>query len=297
VNQTIPQWPIFAVLGIFVFLLSVFLPANASTGDKMLNSENMTGMGNVESPAMQLKHGVMYYDVKCNNGFVLVLKSTDNSPACVKPSTVETLVERGWAKGNTMMKMTGDNTMQNNTSMNSSSIMNKTMMQDNMTTEEAPVMSQPTINESMYPSAPALVGITGYINTTPSKLAEDMKGKIIVYDFWTFDCINCIHTLPHVVDLSNKYLGKDVLVIGIHSPETFFEKDLNNVQNAVSRYNIQYPVVIDNDFQTWNAFGNHYWPHVYIADAQGKIRYDHIGEGAYDEIDNTVASLLLEKEN
>jgi hypothetical protein len=97
------------------------------------------------------------------------------------------------------------------------------------------------------------------------------------------------------VDLSNKYLGK-ALVIGVHSPETIVEKDPANVRDAVHRYNIQYPVVLDSDFQTWNAFGNHYWPHVYIVDSHGKIRADYIGEGSYDEINKTVGDLILEQD-
>ncbi|MBI1827997.1 MAG: redoxin family protein [Thaumarchaeota archaeon] len=192
-----------------------------------------------------------------------------------------------------MMK---DHNMANENVENKS--MTKTMPGDNMKTpNDSNQMSQSSMDESKYSDAPAFVGISDYINTTPAKLAQDMKGKVIVYDFWTYTCINCIHTLPHVVDLNNKYLSKDVLVIGIHSPEFEFEKDINNVKSAVAKYGIKYPVVLDNDHQTWDAFGNHYWPHIYIADAQGKLRYDHIGEGAYDEIDNTVASLLLEQEN
>jgi thiol-disulfide isomerase/thioredoxin len=295
-----------------VSMLMIFATSYAYA-DNMTNAMMNDNM--MENPLQQVKHGVLAHDVKCNTGFVLIFKSIDGSPACVKPSSASILVMRGWASSEdsmmnhnmadmqSMMNHTmANDTMKKDNEMTMNDMENKSMTQtmsgNNMNTpDNSSQIPQSTVDESQYPSAPALVGITGYINTTPSKLADDMKGKIIVYDFWTFDCINCIHTLPHVVDLSNKYLGKGVLVIGIHSPETFFEQDLNNVQDAVNRYNIQYPVVLDNDFQTWNAFGNHYWPHVYIADAQGKIRYDHIGEGAYDEIDNTVASLLLEKEN
>lgn len=275
----------------------------------MMNDEMM------EHPLQQIKHGVLAHDVKCNMSFIVIFKFSDGSPACVKPSSASVLVMRGWASSEdskmnhnmadmqSMMNHTVSNdTMKKDKGMTMNDMENKSMIKtmsgNNMNTpDNSSQMLQSTMDESKYPNAPILVGISDYINTTPAKLAQDIKGKVVVYDFWTFDCINCIHTLPHVVDLSNKYLGKDVLVIGIHSPETFFEKDRNNVQDAVNRYNIKYPVVLDNDFQTWNAFGNHYWPHVYIADAQGKIRYDHIGEGAYDEIDNTVADLLLEKEN
>jgi thiol-disulfide isomerase/thioredoxin len=271
-----------------VFTTSYAYADNMKMNDSMMHNNMPNGMMNdqmMEPPLKQIKHGVLAHDVKCKTGFTLILKSSDRSPACVKISSASVLVMRGWAmSGDSMMKIMN----QNMTSMQG--MMNHTMA------NETPKMSQSNIDENQYPNAPALVGIFDYINTTPSKLAQDIKGKVVVYDFWTFNCINCIHTLPHVVDLYSKYLGKDVLVIGIHSPETFVEKDPSNVREAVKKYNIQYPVVIDNDFQTWNAFGNHYWPHIYISDAQGKLRYNHIGEGAYDEIDNTVASLLLEQE-
>ncbi len=272
-----------------LFTTSYVYADNMKMNDSMMHN-NMTNVmmkdHMVEFPLKQIKHGVLAHDVKCKTSFTLILKSSDRSPACVKISSVNALVIRGWAMSeDSMMKIMN----QNMTS--TQGMTNHTMA------NETPQMSQSAIDESQYPDAPALVGISDYINTTPAKLAQDIKGKVVVYDFWTFNCINCIHTLPHVVDLYNKYLSKHVLVIGIHSPETFVEKDPNNVRGAVQRYNIEYPVVIDSEFQTWNAFGNHYWPHIYIADAQGKLRYDHIGEGAYDEIDKTVASLLLEQEN
>lgn len=311
---------------LLVFVMTAFTTSyayadNMKMNDSMMHNNMTNGMMKdqvTDSPLKQVKHGVLAHDVKCKTGFTLILKSTDGSPACVKISTVSVFVMRGWAMSeNSTMKTMNKNmpsmqgmvnhTMANETMKENSGMamnnmenksMTKTMSGDNMKTpNDSHQMSQSSMDESKYPNAPALVGISDYINTTPANLAQEMKGKVVVYDFWTFNCINCIHTLPHVVDLSNKYLGKGVLVIGIHSPETFFEKDPNNVQDAVHRYNIQYPVVIDNEFQTWNAFENHYWPHVYIADPQGKIRYDHIGEGAYDQIDKTVEGLLLEQDN
>ncbi len=325
----------YLAIGVLLFSISFHLQANASMdgsmdsnstqgdhmmkGNAMMDNKKMAGSNHVEPPLKQLRHGIPIHDIKCSNEFTLVLKSTNNSPACVKSSSVHALVARGWALSEEiMMKMMNQNMTNNIKNMmeNDTMMKNETMMKDNMTAlknnmenksmgkamsknkmpNDSTMTPKSSIDESRYPDAPALVGITDYINTSPANLAQDMKGKVVVYDFWTFNCINCIHTLPHVVDLSNKYMGKGVLVIGIHSPETVFEKDPNNVKDAVHRYNIQYPVVTDNEFQTWNAFGNHYWPHVYVADAQGKIRYDHVGEGAYDEIDNTVASLLLEQE-
>ncbi|MGI0026307.1 MAG: redoxin domain-containing protein [Nitrosopumilaceae archaeon] len=297
------------VLVLTVFTTSYAYADNMAMNDSMMHNNMTNGMMKdqiMTYPLKQIKHGVLVHDVKCKTGFTLILKSSDGSPACVKNSSVNVLVMRGWAMNeDSMMKIMNQNMTSIQHMMNQTMAMNK--MENKSMTEtmsggkmkmpnESPQMSQSSM-ESKYPDAPALVGITDYINTTPAKLAQEMKGNVVVYDFWTFNCINCIHTLPHVVDLNNKYQDKGVLVIGIHSPETFVEKDPNNVREAVQKYNIKYPVVIDSEFQTWNAFGNHYWPHIYIADAQGKLRYNHIGEGAYDEIDNTVASLLLEHEN
>ncbi len=309
---------------LLVLVLTVFTTYYAYADNMAMNDSMMShNMKNemmkdhvVDYPLKQIKHGVLIRDIKCNTGFTLILKSSDESPACVKNSSVNGLVTRGWAmNADSMMKIMNQN-MENIQHMMNQTMANGTMKEDKGMTmnkienksmtgtmpvgkkisNESPQMSQSSM-ESQYSNAPALVGITDYINTTPAKLAQEMKGNIVVYDFWTFNCINCIHTLPHVVDLNNKYQDKGVLVIGIHSPETFVEKDPNNVRKAVQKYNIKYPVVIDSDFQTWNAFGNHYWPHIYVADAQGKIRYNHIGEGAYDEIDNTVTNLLLEQKN
>jgi len=279
-----------------IILLPLTITVNASMEDMTKNSianvhsmkVNVMANGSLESPLKQFKSGTLNHDIKCNNRLVLVLKFEDGHPACVKPLTANALAKRGWIISDNIVTKSNDIILpvrhMSNYTMNSKIVENNTIV------DRAPV------NESQFKSSPTLVGIDEYINTTPAKLAQEMKGKVIVYDFWTFNCINCIHTIPHVVDLYSKYLGKNVLVIGVHSPETFFEKDPNNVRDAVHKYNIQYPVVMDNQFQTWNAFGNHYWPHVYISDWQGKIRYDHIGEGAYDEIDKTVSNLLSEQE-
>lgn len=264
-------------------------------------------MNDDSSLPKQSKHGMTSHETKCSGSFMMVFKTTDGSAVCVKSSTAKILLQRGWAQ-NVSMKiathsmnpnddMTNHNMTMNKDSMNKSMgkihEQNHTLAGKNLTADN---MSMSSVDESKYRDAPMLVGISEYINTTPAKLAQDMRrDKVIVYDFWTFNCINCIHTLPHVVDLSNKYPGK-ALVIGVHSPETIVEKDPANVRDAVHRYNIQYPVVLDSDFQTWNAFGNHYWPHVYIVDSHGKIRADYIGEGSYDEIDKTVGDLISEQD-
>lgn len=147
-------------------------------------------------------------------------------------------------------------------------------------------------DESKYPAAPALVGISGYVNTTPDELKSAMKGKVVLYDFWTYSCINCLRTLPYLEEWNAKYSDKGLLIIGIHSPEFEFEKNIDNVRMAVQKYNISYPVVLDSDHQTWDAFGNRYWPAEYITDYQGHIRHVHFGEGDYDQTEKAIQALL-----
>jgi thiol-disulfide isomerase/thioredoxin len=153
----------------------------------------------------------------------------------------------------------------------------------------------PVIDKSGFKKAPELGGIAGYINTSPEELKAAMKDKVVLYDIWTYSCINCQRTLPYIVAWNNKYADKGLLIIGIHSPEFEFEKDYNNVKTAVEKFGIKYPVVLDNDHQTWNAFENRYWPRKYIADSEGYIRYDHIGEGGYAETEKIIQDLLQER--
>jgi thiol-disulfide isomerase/thioredoxin len=153
----------------------------------------------------------------------------------------------------------------------------------------------PVIDKSRFKKAPELVGIAGYINTTPEELSIIMKDKVILYDIWTYSCINCIRTLPYIVAWNDKYADKGLLIIGIHSPEFEFEKDISNVKTAVKQFGISYPIVLDNDMKTWKAFENRYWPRKYIADSEGYIRYDHIGEGGYDETEKIIQQLLAER--
>lgn len=158
-----------------------------------------------------------------------------------------------------------------------------------------PVEPGQVIDKSNFKMAPDIVGIAEYINTTPEGLEERIKGNVVLYDIWTYSCINCIRTLPFITAWDEKYADQGLLIIGIHSPEFEFEKNPDNVLAAVSKHNIQYPVVMDNDWETWNAFENRYWPRKYIADHEGYIRYDHIGEGAYQETERIIQELLAER--
>jgi thiol-disulfide isomerase/thioredoxin len=150
------------------------------------------------------------------------------------------------------------------------------------------------VDESNNRKAPELTGISGYINTNGITLA-DLKGKVVLVDFWTYSCINCIRTIPYLNAWYDKYSSDGFVIIGVHSPEFDFEKDHANVQAAVEKFGIKYPVVQDNDHATWDAYQNQYWPRDYLVDSQGYIRYDHIGEGNYAETEQVIQSLLAER--
>ena len=153
-----------------------------------------------------------------------------------------------------------------------------------------------SIDKSQFKKAPEFTGITSYINTNATELS-DLKGKVVLVDFWTYSCINCIRTLPYLVDWNHKYSDKGLVIVGVHSPEFEFEKNIDNVKQAVTRFGIEYPVLLDNDHGTWNAFQNSYWPRKYLVDSEGYIRYDHIGEGGYVETENAIKNLLSERSN
>ncbi len=141
-----------------------------------------------------------------------------------------------------------------------------------------------------YP-APALEGIDAWINSPPLNL-NDLKGKVVLIDFWTYSCINCVRTLPYLIDWYNKYHNKGLVIIGVHTPEFDFEKDLNNVKNAVIQDKIEYPVALDSHFVTWQNFNNQYWPAHYLIDKNGNVVYTHFGEGDYDITENNIRYLL-----
>ncbi len=143
--------------------------------------------------------------------------------------------------------------------------------------------------------APDLVGIAHYINTTPEALAEEIDDNVVLYDIWTYSCINCIRTLPYITSWDERYADEGLLIIGVHSPEFEFEKEIANVERAVQKHGITYPVVMDNEMETWKAFENRYWPRKYIADHEGNIRYDHIGEGDYENTERVIQALLAER--
>ncbi|QJI29106.1 cytochrome c biogenesis protein DipZ [Pseudomonas sp. ADAK18] len=140
---------------------------------------------------------------------------------------------------------------------------------------------------------PSLDGAVQWLNSPPLT-AEALKGKVVLVDFWTYSCINCLRSLPYVKAWAEKYRDQGLVVIGVHAPEFAFERDVNNVTKAMKDLGITYPVAIDNNYKVWRAFNNQYWPAHYFADAKGQIRYHHFGEGDYAESERVIQQLLRE---
>ncbi|MFM9489486.1 cytochrome c biogenesis protein DipZ [Pseudomonas monachiensis] len=147
--------------------------------------------------------------------------------------------------------------------------------------------------DSAQGAMPSLSGAVDWLNS-PALSNEAVKGKVVLVDFWTFDCINCKHTLPYVKDWAKKYEKDGLVVIGVHSPEYGFERIIDNVRAKVKEYGITYPVAIDNNYAIWRNFDNQYWPAHYLIDAKGQMRYTHFGEGSYDTQEKMIQQLLEE---
>ncbi len=143
------------------------------------------------------------------------------------------------------------------------------------------------------PMAPELVGTQAWLNSDPLTI-EGLRGQVVLIDFWTYTCVNCIRTLPYLKVWHSKYADDGLVIIGVHTPEFRFEHELENVRGAVADYGIGWPVVQDNNFRTWRAYDNRYWPAKYLIDKDGVIRYQHFGEGAYDETEEQIRKLIME---
>jgi cytochrome c biogenesis protein CcdA/thiol-disulfide isomerase/thioredoxin len=151
-------------------------------------------------------------------------------------------------------------------------------------------------DQPVAPSAalmPPLDGATAWINSSPLT-AESLRGKVVLIDFWTYSCINCLRAIPYVRAWAEKYKDKGLVVIGVHTPEFAFERNADNVRRAVKDLKIGYPVAVDSDYAIWRAFDNNYWPAHYFIDAQGHLRHHHYGEGDYDESERVIQKLLAE---
>ena len=142
-----------------------------------------------------------------------------------------------------------------------------------------------------YGAAPDVHDISAWINSRPLTLRA-LRGKVVLVDFWTYSCINCLRTLPYLKSWDERYRSKDLVILGVHTPEFAFEHDLGNVRAAVKRLGVRYPVALDNDYGTWNAYGNNYWPADYLVDQAGHVRDVHFGEGDYARTDRDIRLLL-----
>lgn len=177
------------------------------------------------------------------------------------------------------------------------------------TTPTPPPASQPSVKAKSSPlaailnqalikiPAPEIARPSGFINTNQAPLTlAGLRGQVVLVDFWTYSCINCQRTLPYLKDWYDKYHNQGLEIVGIHTPEFAFERLQANVAKAVQDFGIKYPVVLDNDYATWAAFGNRYWPRKYLIDPDGNIIYDHIGEGGYDETEQQIQSALARRQ-
>lgn len=161
-------------------------------------------------------------------------------------------------------------------------------------TTKPAVSPQPVALAHPRSALPALDGGTAWLNGAPLT-AEKLNGNVVLVDFWTFDCINCQHTLPHVRDWAKKYQSQGLVVVGVHTPEYPWERDEKAVSRAIRRWQLPYPVVTDNHYAIWNRFGNQYWPAFYLFDKQGQLRFSAFGEGNYAQYEQAIQQLLHEK--
>ncbi len=156
------------------------------------------------------------------------------------------------------------------------------------TSKPAPIVRLPT-----GPIAPPIVSDT-WLNTPGPVAWDSLRGKVVMVEFWTFDCINCRNVLPAFKGYHRDFAAKGLVIVGVHSPEFAHEKVLANVQRAARDLGVEYPIALDNDFANWNRYSNRYWPARYLVDKRGVIRYTHIGEGAYDETRAWIEQLIAE---
>ena len=142
-----------------------------------------------------------------------------------------------------------------------------------------------------YGAAPDFSGISHWLNSGPLSL-DSLHGKVVLVDFWTYSCINCLRTLPHIEEWDRQYRSQGLVIVGVHTPEFAFEHDLGNVRAAVAKLGVRYPVALDNDYKTWNAYSNQYWPADYLLDQNGRVRHIHYGEGDYGKTEQDIRLLL-----
>lgn len=155
------------------------------------------------------------------------------------------------------------------------------------------IPSRTLTEESKAPAAPEISNGT-WINSEPLTL-KSLQGRVVLIDFWTFACYNCLNTLPHVKVWDTQYRDKGLTIIGVHTPESDLERNESDLRRQVTALDIKYPVVTDNDYSTWKAYGVEAWPTVFLLDKQGRVRWTHVGEGRYEETEDVIKKLLAEE--
>ena len=164
-----------------------------------------------------------------------------------------------------------------------------------LTISYLPYFSQSKIAPELEKTGESIININNNSQQQPLTMA-DLKGKVVLVNFWTYSCINVLRTLPYLIDWNTKYGGdKGLVIVGVHTPEFGFEKNTDFVKTSLQKYGIKYPVIQDNDYKIWNAYGNNYWPRMYLVDDKGVIRYDKIGEGEYNQTEKAIQLLLAER--
>lgn len=160
--------------------------------------------------------------------------------------------------------------------------------------QDAPSRDRLLPDQSFPAPNPTFEGATRWLQSQPLSLSDELKGKVVLVDFWTYTCINCIRTFPYLKSWYKEYKDDGFVIVGVHTPEFEFEKDTDNVEQAMKDFGIEYPVVQDNDYRIWQSYENRYWPAHYLIDREGKVRYTHFGEGKYDETEDVIRTLLKE---
>ena len=256
--------------------------------------------GGGDNPAMMMKAKPTEPTVVMNSGPAMMSAnptSGDNPAMMMKAKPTEpTVVMNGGPAMTAANPASGDNpAVMTDAKREPSVVMNDSpaMMAANPATM---MKAKPSAAEESLPvegDAPSLSGAVQWLNSPPLT-TEALKGKVVLVDFWTYSCINCLRAIPYVRAWAEKYRDQGLVVIGVHAPEFAFEKNVDNVRKAVSDLKIDYPVAIDNDYAIWRAFQNQYWPAHYFIDAQGRIRHHHFGEGDYDGSERVIQQLLAE---
>lgn len=158
--------------------------------------------------------------------------------------------------------------------------------------EPAPIQTEVQAEAPALTREGNLYGLGPWINSQPIGSLEDLKGRVVLVKFWTFACVNCIHTLPHVQSWHEQYEDQGLTILGIHSPEFAYERKLENVQASAEEYGLTFPIALDNDFKTWRSFNNRYWPAFYLLDTHGNVVYKHFGQGDYEATEQKIQALL-----